>query len=163
MIKAMLVAHADSLHGGIDVADQIDEDEYATLNHAPSLPQGRECVNLNELFQEQVDGQNKVPVLVYDQHTHLFTESGEVWQTSVEVADDGEDLIIVMVYTDHYSVPGEELESLTVNDLDFKVGQFEFFDPHVFYGNRFETDTEYSKEYPLLALNDQLPDRHKMV
>jgi hypothetical protein len=149
MIRAMLIAHADSLtdtdevppvHAGVDRLDN------SGLSHSPSLPQGWGRVNLDSLFQEQIDGQNKVPVLAFDQDTHLFTGCGQAWSQQIEFAVPDKDLIVVMVYTDRAAEPGAT--GLNVNELDLQVAKFVFSgDGPTFWGNNFDADSWYSKNF----------------
>jgi hypothetical protein len=141
MIKAMLVAHADSLATGYD-----HWPPGSTLGHAPSVAQGWGRVNLDRLFQEET------PVMVFDQYHdepnvlgRRFTGTGQSWSKQLKMPEGStEDTILVMAYTDATSDPADA--SLTVNDLDLRVTKWG--GPgrtKIYWGNNFDTGSWYSK------------------
>lgn len=142
MIKAMLVAHADSLMNGTD-----HWPPASTLGHSPSMAQGWGRVNLDTLFQEDVS------VAVFDQDHEepslgrRFTSSGQYWATELQVDDPAKDIIAVLVYTDVPSDPGAA--ELKVNDLDLTLNG-PSSNPRAartYYGNQFAVNSWYSKNF----------------
>lgn len=113
MIKAMLVAHADDLAGGVDQATG------QPVGVSPEMNQGWGRVNLDNLFQDQVD------VRFFDEdHTiggaRRFTSLGAPgWTVNLDVDDQGSDVLVVLAFTDRFAAAGAYI--LRVNDLDLYV------------------------------------------
>ncbi len=155
MIKAMLVASADSLKNrDYPYVAGTDHLDGSLLEYAPSLPQGWGRVNLDNLFQTEEPIRD---VVVYDQDHRLypldqsdpeperrFTPTVQSWQVALKVDDASENVVIVMVYTDRFAQPG--VQSLTVNDLNLRVNQLgaNSGGSRTYWGNYFDTDG-YSK------------------
>lgn len=113
MLKAMLVAHADDLIGGID---------KVTGNpipiHRPSFEQGWGRVNLDKLFQ------TTVPVKYYDQDAtpqglRRFIPGKGSWTVNLQVANPTKEVILVLAFTDRYAQ--ENAGTLSVNNVDLYV------------------------------------------
>jgi hypothetical protein len=112
LLKAMLVAHADDLHGGTDKVTS------TTLPHRPSVAQGFGRPNLDKLFQTTVG------VRYFDEDhtaggTRRFIPGEASWSQNLVVADATKDVVVALVYTDRYAAIGAA--SLNVNQLDVKV------------------------------------------
>jgi hypothetical protein len=141
MIKALLVAHAD------DLASAVDRLTGQPLLHSPSPAQGWGRVNLDTLIPDNSPPPS-LPVAVFDQD-HLsagrrFTQSGQNWSVQLQVADPGQDIIAVMVFTDAPSEAGET--SLVVNDLDLRLTKFGIGGSgRTYVGNYFAPGSWYSQ------------------
>ncbi len=148
----MLVAHADSLKHRESGRPGMDHLTGSFPEYSPSLPQGWGRVNLDELFQDTES------VVVFDQDhrdydprptdARRFTTSGQYWRVNLRVDDPGEDVVIVMAYTDRYAdLP---TETPTVNDLHLSVFQLGLTQNSArdYYGNYFNSDPAdgYSKD-----------------
>jgi hypothetical protein len=141
MIKAMLIAHADDLYGAVDhLTGQ-------TLPHSPSPAQGWGRVNLDTLIPDD-SPPSSLPVAVFDQDHgsagRRFTQSGQYWSVQLQVADPGDDIIAVMVFTDVPSAAGAS--TLTMNDLDLKLTKFGIGGSgRTYVGNYFAPGSWYSQ------------------
>ncbi len=115
MIKALLVAHADTLAGGTDYYPSPDE----TLGDSPSPPQGWGRVNLSGLFQDDY-----AFVVIDEDHASTpvrrFTDDTDYWSDVFVVDDSTEHIIIVLAFTDYFSEPNAS-GGLKVNDIDLKA------------------------------------------
>jgi hypothetical protein len=171
MVKAMLVAHADSLVGGRDHLPG------TALPDSPSMAQGWGRVNLDRLIQAPPPGQQPVGEVAIEQDHdptvgNLWTPSGEgrrfifsgqYWSKQLEVSTTSKDIIVAVVYTDAPSDPAAT--SLTVNDLDlslFKMG----IGPgsgHRYWGNRFQAGSWYSENTAGQILPEVPFDAHNNV
>ena len=160
MIKAMLVAHADSLTGGTD-----HWPPTTSLGHSPSMAQGWGRVNLDQLFQEDVT------VATFDQdhdpapggQGRRFTASGQYWWTQLQVDDPTKDIIAVLVFTDAPSNAGAA--SLKVNDLDLTLYRPSFIPANwrSYCGNHFEQASWYSEDIAGKILPALPTDTHNTV
>ena len=143
MLRAMLVAQAENLEGGIDRLD------LTALPPSPSLAQGWGRVNLEKLFHREQP--EPVAELFWDQDhqptdpERRFTASDEFWKTELQVADPSKDIIAVMVYTDRFAQEGAE--SLTVNNLDLNIFRNDISpeEGYQYWGNRFGAGSWYSE------------------
>ena len=97
MIKAMLVATADDLHGGHD------HKTGASLPHSPSIAQGWGRVNLDTLIPDGSPPTSPA-VAVFDQDHgaagRRFTANKQYWSVQLQVVNPAEDVIAVLVFTD---------------------------------------------------------------
>jgi hypothetical protein len=142
MVKAMLIAHADDLYGGMDHFTN------TTMPHSPSPAQGWGRVNLDSLFQEDVQ------VTVFDEDhagtpTRRFTSPGafSVWTEQLQVDDPTKPIIAVMVFTDAFSSPTAS-GGLMVNDLRLRITKPGGIGTQKHYfGNTFDTNDWYSKQF----------------
>jgi hypothetical protein len=140
MVKAMLVAHADDMYGGYDYLSS------STIPHSPSPEQGWGRVNLDGLFQEDVE------VTVYDEDhgstpTRRFTDAGDYWSVQLEADGDNKPIIAVMTFTDAASSPTGS-GWLVVNNLDMiivKPGNK--LTMKTYWSNRFASNSWYSQQY----------------
>jgi hypothetical protein len=149
MVKALLVAHAESLEGGTDKMPIPNED----INHPPTLNQGFGRVHLDSLFQTGGGGgggqETVVDELFFDEdHTpggyRRFTESPAWWNTPQLTVDDAtRDLVVALAYTDRYGDPVSLSTNKIVNDLDLAL----YHEDEMYYGNHFGTDG-YSQREP---------------
>ncbi len=172
MVKAMLVAHADSLVGGTD------HWPGTTLADSPSMAQGWGRVNLDRLIQTPPPpGQQPVAEVAIEQdhdptvgniwtpsgEGRRFIFSGQYWSEWLKVSNTSEDIIVAMVFTDAPSDPAAT--SLTVNDLDltlFKIG-IGSGSGHRYWGNHFEAESRYSKNTAGQILPEVPFDAHNNV
>lgn len=168
MIKAMLVAHADDLAGGVD---HLTGD---ALGHAPTIPQGWGRVNLAGLFDDSTSAPD---VVVFDQDHDAyttprladyrrFTESGQTWRIKMKVDDTTSDFVAVMVYTDRFADPGAV--TLNVNELDLNIAKLAVGPPgnngHSYWGNFFNETTGKSINVAQTMLLPRAPwDSHNTV
>ncbi len=126
MVKAMLVAHADDLYGGMD------QRTSQTLGHRPTMPQGWGRPNLDKLFQTAVG------TLYFDEDhatspTRRFRPNQASWTVNVQVADPTKDVILAMAFSDCPATPGAS--PLKVNNLDLYVRDAGYS----YVGNYFDT------------------------
>jgi len=162
MVRAMLVAHAEDLAGGTDhFPPGATPPSPTTLPHSPSIAQGWGRVDLDGLLQEQV------PVVALDQDHgsagRRFTASGQWWSAQLQVADPGQDVLAVMVFTDAPSeVPAVDLK---VNDLDLRVFKISLVPGggRQYWGNHFATNSWYSRDTAGQILPSLPEDRHNTV
>lgn len=139
MLRAMLVAHTDDMHGGTDRMTG------TTLQHYPMYAKGWGRVNLDRLFQTSVS------VKYYDEDhssggARRFTPGEGSWTVNLQVANSSKDTIAVLVFTDRFATAGAS--SLYVNNLDLYV----LDGSYVYSENNFNaagyTIQAYSGAYP---------------
>ncbi|MBZ5590379.1 MAG: S8 family serine peptidase [Acidobacteriia bacterium] len=145
LLKALLVANADSLAGGID-----DMTGATMSGYKPNYFYGWGRPNLDALFQ------TTVPVKFYDedhttQGTARFTPGKSAWSVNLTRSNPTLDVIVVMAFTDRFALTNAS--RYYVNNLDL----FVFNGPHYFQGNVLD-----SQGYTLRDQGD-LPDMDNNV
>jgi len=154
LLKAMLIAHADDLVGGLDWLPEVTGDESTppVLEHSPSTPQGWGRVNLDVLLPD--GGGPAIGRLLYDEDDgsvpgnveRRFSGSLTLWTENLQVVEPTEDLILVLAYTD---APGSLGAGLAlVNNLDLMIVDGSGPGSSKYYGNKFEVGDFYSERFP---------------
>ena len=146
MIKAMLIAHAADLGGGLEAG--IDRYSGQALPHSPSLAQGWGRLELEKLFSPGVstyyiDEDHRSGIVV---DPHRFRGATTSWSKTFVRDDQNEDVIVVMVFTDAPGTPGAQYPA--VNDLNLVVVDGVGMSSYRYYGNRFAPSSWYSKRHP---------------
>lgn len=157
LLKAMLVAHAEDLDGGLDwlpvtTGVQGTPDD---LEHSPSPPQGWGRVNLDVLIP---DGGGPSSGRLFHDQDDADPSQGETverrfiqgvlsqWSQSLQVVQTGQDVILVMAYTDAPGSVGATTPA--VNNLNLAVIDGGGPGASRYYGNKFDTGNSYSRRFP---------------
>jgi hypothetical protein len=104
-------------------------------------------VNLDTLIPDD-SPPTSPPVVVFDQDHgsagRRFTQTGQYWSVQLQVADPGEDIIAVMVFTDAPSEVGAQ--GLVMNDLDLRLTKLGIGGAgRTYVGNYFAPGSWYSQ------------------
>ncbi len=153
LIKAILIAHAANLGPSANDLGEGGLDRYTNqaLPHSPSLAQGWGRLELEGVFSPGVatvtrdEDHREDPPGPLDPPPRRFRNDITTWSESFTVDQTGQDVIIVMAFTDAPGAPGAL--NPAVNDLNLVVVDGEGMSSYRYYGNRFKPTGYHSKRH----------------